>query len=66
MSDLYKIEVCVKMDSDALVGDIKITDKLSGVSVFPSIGEILDNLSTDELDKLIVRIENIKRYREVE
>ena len=65
MSD-NKIEVKMCPEYNDLVGYFRITDRHTNETISVTVGEILDNLSTDELDKLIVRIENIKRYREVE
>ena len=64
MENINKIKADVKSDHSILVGCLEITDTVTGYTVFVGIGEILDSLSDSELQKLLVRIENKRAYKQ--
>ena len=60
MSDnIIEVRMCPEYND--LVGYFRITDRNSGEGISVTVCEILSRLSIDELEKLKVRIDSIKK-----
>ena len=60
MSDnIIEVRMCPEYND--LVGYFRITNRNSGVGISVSVGELLNRLSIDELEKLKVRIDAVKK-----
>lgn len=60
MSDnIIEVRMCPEYND--LVGYFRITDRNSGEGISVTVGELLNRLSIDELEKLKVRIDSIEK-----
>ena len=63
MSDnIIEVRMCPEYDD--LIGYFRITDRHTNETISVTVGELLNRLSIDELEKLKVRIDSIKKLFE--